>query len=418
VIDWYKKVEKLLNYLLIFLLPSQLALHFWPASAFLFGIRVDYLAPSIYLTDILFLALFACWLIRGKQMLLLWLKKNKFYIFAVFIIAILNIIFSSSAVPSLYKWIKITEMAAFAFYVWARKDFFTSGAIFTTLFLSLLFFSFIGIAQFFKGGTIGGLMYFLGERTFTIGTPGVALVSLGGEKFLRAYSTLPHPNALAGYLGVGILVLAGSYFKKVLSKKTLGLLIIFSCFVLTFSLSAAVASLTCAFFYVLITKKILAKKHVPFIVLLFFLVSLLLPGISKNLLGRRFNFSESTTQRLELAFASGKIISGNFLIGAGLNTFIINEVKITVTNSPLWLLQPVHNIFLLVISEVGVFGALLFYFLLVKVLKEAFYSRLGMFLAVIFILTSGLFDHYWLTLQQNMFLTAFVIGNAFSIPQE
>ena len=413
MIDWYKKKEKLLNCLLVFLLPTQLALHFWPSSAFVFGIRVDYLAPSIYLTDALFIMLFILWVVREKRIFLSWLKKNRFYIVIFLALAIFNIYFSVSLIPSLYKWIKIVEMVLFSYYVWIRRDIFESSAIFTSLYLSLIFFSLIGIAQFLKGGTLGGIMYFLGERTFNLSTPGIALVSLAGEKFLRAYSTLPHPNALAGYLGAGMLILAGPYFKQIKFKKNMGIVIILTCLILTFSLSAFVAILFCTVLYLIIQKKMLSKIHIPLMVLIFLLVSLMLPVISKSLLGSGITFGDTIGQRLELALVSGKIISGRFWIGTGLNTFIIDETKTVVANSLLWLLQPVHNIYLLVISEVGIVATIFLYFLFVKILKEAFTRRAGIFLAVVFILTSGLFDHYWFTLQQNMLLAAFIFGNSF-----
>ncbi|MEK7497805.1 MAG: hypothetical protein AAB656_02715, partial [Patescibacteria group bacterium] len=43
--------------LLVILLPTQIALHIWPDWALVQGIRVDYLAPAIYLTDIIIVAL-------------------------------------------------------------------------------------------------------------------------------------------------------------------------------------------------------------------------------------------------------------------------------------------------------------------------------------------------------------------------
>ena len=51
-------------------------------------------------------------------------------------------------------------------------------------------------------------MYFIGERTFTGQTPGIATVALNGNLLLRPYGTFPHPNVLAGFLLVGILFVA------------------------------------------------------------------------------------------------------------------------------------------------------------------------------------------------------------------
>src|SRR6266702_259621 len=50
------------------------------------------------------------------------------------------------------------------------------------------------------------ISYFLGERTFTGSTPGIANASLGGILVLRPYATFSHPNVLAGYLLVAMVM--------------------------------------------------------------------------------------------------------------------------------------------------------------------------------------------------------------------
>ena len=47
----------LLFYLILFLLPANLAKHFPVASSYVSGILVDYLIPTVYLTDILIIIL-------------------------------------------------------------------------------------------------------------------------------------------------------------------------------------------------------------------------------------------------------------------------------------------------------------------------------------------------------------------------
>ena len=412
----FERIERFLNYLLVFLLPTQIAFHFWPASAFVFGIRVDYLAPSVYLTDILFLILFGVWFSGHHKNFLSLINKHKTLILLFLLIAVINIVFSFSVLPTVYKWIKTIEMAAFAFYVWARRDIFGSRAVYESLYLSLIFFSLIGIAQFFKGGTLGGILYYMGERSFSLSTPGIALVSLWGRSFLRAYSTLPHPNAFAGFLGAGMLILWGHYSKKSFSKKIPGLVIISLGFLLTFSLAAFLTAILCAAVYWMYLKKFFTKSNLFLFVLAFFLVSLLLPVVSGWLQSLGITYGESVSQRLDLAVVSGSIISHRFLVGSGLNTFIIEEARGVLTNSHYWLLQPVHNIYLLVMSEVGIGGLLLLYFLFSKILGGLLYRRnTGIFLAVIFIMITGLFDHYWFTLQQNLLLLGLLIGKALSV---
>ena len=62
------KLYQLLFSLLILLLPTQLGRHFWPSYSFVFGLKVDYLSPTLYLTDIfLVLTLIAWGVQRGKE---------------------------------------------------------------------------------------------------------------------------------------------------------------------------------------------------------------------------------------------------------------------------------------------------------------------------------------------------------------
>jgi O-antigen ligase len=148
-------------------------------------------------------------------------------------------------------------------------------------------------------------------------------------------------------------------------------------------------------------------------VIIFFVVSLIFAVFSKQIIETNINFPQSISQRLELALVAGKILSKNFIFGTGLNTFIPNEVKVYGINSYLWLLQPVHNIYLLIISEMGIIGGIFLYLLILKIMRKTLDTKyVGYFLAIIFIMVSGLFDHYWFTLQQNLLLLGLLIGES------
>ena len=111
----------------------------------------------------------------------------------------------------------------------------------------------------------------------------------------------------------------------------------------------------------------------------------------------KFNLSvPEFSERISLINTAKEIILRNPLLGNGLGTFVFS-------NS---LMQPVHNIFLLVFSETGIFGFLILCWLLLRGLKKILY-------VFIFVLITGFFDHYWLTLQQNMLLLALVYGYLF-----
>jgi len=364
------KFERLVSLLLVFLIPTQLAIHFWPSYAFVYGIRVDYLAPTIYLTDILIFLLLTPWLL-GKP------KLSK-YTPLIVIFAITNI--SSSIIPpvALFRWFKIFEFVLFGLYLKDRKKQIGEKTILDTFLVSSVIFSAIGIIQFLTNNSLGKELYYLGARNFNVTTPGIALTIFFGQLHLRAYSTFPHPNALAGFLGAGLLIILG---RKVGRGRYfyMGVIFIAACFILTYSLSAVVGMVVVAFFYFFPKLK---KRLLPFGLIF----SLILPFMTFF-----ERFGKSFSERVGLAQISMQVIQRNYFLGVGLGNFVI-------ASSSHWILQPVHNIFLLLFSELGVGGVLLGVLIFYKSLRHRF------FLVATFVLVTSLFDHYWLTSQQNLLL--------------
>ena len=97
-----------------------------------------------------------------------------------------------------------------------------------------------------------------------------------------------------------------------------------------------------------------------------------------------------------------------------LNNFIVELPKTSMTPSVIWWLQPVHNIFLLVLAEGGLVGLLLFVTLFYKAFSSSLYlKRNYLTIALIVIVVTGSVDHYWLTLQQNQLLFSIILGLSF-----
>jgi O-antigen ligase len=410
---WLRKVEQFVVLSLLFLLPTQLAYHFWPSWAFVFGLRVDLLAPSVYLTDILIAILFLITIATDRKTLFLLLVKHKilFLLFLLFVVS--NCVLSTSQPESVYKWIKLFEYS-FCGYYFYKQQILKLSQIVRAIFYSVLAFSIIGFLQFFKGGTLGGVFYYLGERTFNLSTPGIALVSLNGAEHLRAYSTFSHPNSLAGYLGASILfiLLSGKLKRSVFN--ILGLFLIVACFFVTFSVSAYLGMFF-AFSFLLITNKRLLKQTILAYLLFAIVGSLTLPLVSPWFLKTFPLIGQNISQRLDLAYIAGQLISQNLLLGVGHGTFIVTIPLFKGIFSYSWLLQPVHNIFLLVLSETGIIGLLVFCYLIYKtVVKLLELNKVFLLIPLVFIVFTGLFDHYTLTLQQNSILFSLFIGISFN----
>lgn len=424
LIGFLDYLQKIIFSILIFLLPSQLSLHLWPDWAHVFGIRVDYLSPTFYLTDFLILLLFISWflerrLTKGKKAIVSSESPFKLVLVTgVIFFIVLNIFFAKTPPAAIYKWLKAGEYFLLVIYVARSKKLKFYGWIIKPLMFSLITFSLIAFVQFYLQHTIGGALYFLGERTFNSSTPGIALASILGKVYMRPYSTFSHPNSMAGFYLVGMLLLWGVKGSKKNEKlKTLALFFSVITLVITFSVGSWVAfGLVAIYFTVFEERRGLISKSVKMFFWTIVLVSLLSPFVSKSYLTQETGVTEKISKRLELAEAAGLIFSESPLVGVGLNNFVVALPEVGVKPAVSWWLQPVHNIFLLLLAETGLIGLIVFVIFLWKALVSTIeFSKDKKYITAAFlvILITGLVDHYWLTLQQNQLLFALVVGLSF-----
>lgn len=447
-----REVEKALFLLTIFSLPVQLGKHFWPDFAFVDGIRVDYLSPTLYLTDILIIVLFSFWFCKGLRKYGFRIRNKTLISNSLFIILFLWIIITSviskQPLASFYGFLKILEFTFLAFYTAKEISKFGIGKIIKTLSLSAFIFSIIGIIQFVKQGSIGGIFYYLGERNFSSSTIGIANMNVGGELILRPYSTFAHPNIFAFYLlFVNVLVMFQIFVTKETNKKALLIIsLIISSIALFLTFSRIIIFIYLGFLIYLFVylsakkmvrlyflrktlnslkllkfsflKKLSFEKAVFLFVFLFFLFyfsQFYLRFLDLNLLLRDFSL------RQELISISLDIFKQNPIFGIGLKNFFYYESIYQKTISPMFF-QPVHNVFILVLVETGIIGLILFCFLLLKSFKNLrrnikFSKNLevkNFYKAVMFcfisLLIVSLFDHFFLTLHQGLFILALIFG--------
>ena len=375
--------------LLVIFLPSQLGLHFWPEWALVAGIRVDYLSPTIYFTDILAILL----LISNLKSLNL--KPNlKTKICLIFLLAFIVVNTLNAINPSItiYKWLKVLEMAGVALYVFRNKEVvakFLPRLLPIPLFYTLI----LALAQFLNSGTVGGVFYLLGERTFRITTPGIALGAIFDETFLRPYASFSHPNVLGGF-GLVSYILGSS----------LGLPLV----LISFSEGAWIAGVA-----TVLLRKFLSQIHRQILLSMVLISILLMPIGSMVMQVTHTRLPETISNRLRLSAIAGEAFAKSPLIGVGLGNYIPFIPRSAFQGSQ-WFLQPAHNIFLLVLAETGAIGLALFCLLLFRVLKNSLVtSAYSLMPAVLAVMLTGMFDHYWLTLQQPMLLFAIVIGILF-----
>ena len=114
------------------------------------------------------------------------------------------------------------------------------------------------------------------------------------------------------------------------------------------------------------------------------------------------------TVRQQLNVAAIRLWQTSPLFGVGLGNFLVRLPEALPTRT-IYFLQPVHNIYLLLLSEVGVVGFLFFIWFLQKIFRHPF----GIWhLAFGILLVLGLVDHYPLTLQQGQLLLTLLMSLA------
>ena len=415
-------LAKFFFYLLIIFLPTQFGKHFWPQSSFVYGLRLDYLSPTIYVTDIFIVLIFVFYLPSFINALRK-INKNKLVIFLFFVLSLFLGINSSKNFPAgFYGLIKFFEFSFLAFYVYQNIKIINKKIIFYCFSASIVFESLLSFLQYVNQGSIGSLFYFFGERQYFLQTPGVANASINGQLVLRTYATFSHPNVLAGFLVITMFFLflflpKGGIAKTLLvSALSLGTLSLF----LSLSRASILVWFICLslLFCLLIYKKY--KKGKSNIKTSIFAASALIIFslfliFQNSLLAQRFLstslLDESIIQRENLFHQAINMFEKNPVFGIGLNNFYNN---LNPFSNKILLIQPAHNIFILILSQAGIIGFLFFLSILIfgfiKIISVKTNKRKYLFCLFFSVCFLGMFDHYFLTLQQGQLLLTLFLG--------
>ncbi|RJQ38441.1 O-antigen ligase domain-containing protein [Candidatus Microgenomates bacterium] len=448
------KLQSLFFYLIILFLPTQLGKHFWPNFSYIQGIRVDYLSPTLYLTDVLIASLFTIYFfsILNKRFsisnfhspaggpIFNEIKKIKHLNFKNYfqisnykfkisfaILLLVTIYFSRNSPAGIYGCIKLIEFIFFGIYTaYKIKSLKELKLISLILSFGVIFESALAIYQYLVQGS-SNLFYFLGERTFVSATPGIANASLNGELILRPYATFSHPNVLAGYLTIAMAIVisnlnppTGGQSSK-LDKIIMYATLIFGSIALFLTMSRVAiilwfGVLIIYFFSYLQNFKFKIsnlKFQIGTLVVLVFICSIgiiLLSPIHYRFTNLSFS-DESFILRKDLIDVSFQIIKNNFLFGVGLNNFLYQLPYFQKYIYALFYLQPVHNIYLLIFAQTGIIGFGFFLWFMIKTIKN-FKLQISnfKFQVMIIVLFLGFFDHYFLTIQQGQLLLSFILG--------
>ena len=402
-----KKLQKNLIYLLVLLLPVQLGRHFFFDFSSIAGIVSDYLTPVLYLTDIIIFILIFSDLQKIRK------ESSKKLILLLIFLLYTCLVIAGNKWAALYKLFKTGEMILLGAVIVRNRP--KINTLINAYSMGVLYTSILAIGQFINQRSYGGIWWFFGERTFFASSPGIALGTFSGRLFLRPYATFAHPNLLGGFLALGLPFvyfylwkdLSLNRFKRVIY--TLSLILGTIALVFTFSRASwlvfglgiiLVTALQQAGVKEFISAK---KKHFMLIFILFFILSVIVPiRLYKITDAKRGSLYE----RSQLIRYSLKSISQNPIAGTGLNNAIIRQYRLMPKNLGMFIQQPVHNVYLLILTETGLAGFLFLLVFLKRSFERLNRDNIMQYVPFIMLLLLGFFDHYPVTLQQGQLLTA------------
>lgn len=413
------KLEKLVFYLFLFSIPFQtrLILHKWTLP---FN---EWMAAFLYGTDILLALVFVFWLARSlknKSRLKFDLTDRLLIVF--FAVSALSVLNAKLAGLSFYHLLKLWEFILLYFYI--KTSFnqrYNLNTITLAIFGSGIFQSVIAIGQYLKQADLG--LKIFGESLLSVDAANVAVIIADGQKYLRAYGTTPHPNVLAAWL---LVALAAFYFLyqrrpspttsqvvnqfKVQPWFWLGYAVLLFAFFLTFS--RVIIGLWGLAFIIgwLVRRKEKTTKQIAAItaaVTLLFTIIFWPPVQSRLQLSLQ---DEAISQRLQYNQIAAQTIKNGPLLGIGIGQFVANLMA-KYKHYPALFYQPVHNLYLLVASEIGLVGLGFFLAFLFSVFWRFRFHPL-ILATVCLILVAGLFDHFLWTLQPGSLIFWLVVALA------
>lgn len=391
-------LERLLLFAVVVFLPTQLGKHFWNETAFVFSLPVDYLVPRIYFWDILVVGLIGVWVIKRQRV-----NDLAFFCLLLFLLSqIISLFWAESSVVGLVRFEQMMVSGMFGVYLASKGFIRVRSLIGWGLVIAVIYESGLAILQFITNRSVG--LWFLGEREFAVSDIEIAKFNFFGQVFLRPYATLPHPNLLAGFLVLSVPLL---YLCKFSFRFFVAGLLVITTF-LTFSRTA----LLVLFLELVVIFKSKIRR-------LLVIGVILLPVLYVRF-SSAFNFDYlSIVRREELSEVALTLFNENRLFGVGLNNFIVESSTSQLISGQDRFLQPVHNFWLLILSESGLLGLTGSLVLIGIPLFLLFRSRDLVESRVLLccwgvILFLGLFDHYFLSLAQGQRLFFLVWGLSFS----
>lgn len=387
--------------------------------------------------------------------------------FVLVLILLISSFFAHNQTIAFYNTIRAIEVIIFFFIakeiLSKNTRTFLQGAY--AVFIAGIAQSLIALFQFIFQKSVG--LFVLGESHIAPSILGVAKIEHAGEKLIRGYGTFSHPNILGAFLllalicGVFLLIFNGEkslfektkdtglffFIKKELralklenfsiwtSHIVIGLLLIVSGIFVTFSRNAWLGLVIVLIFttskWIIINRhlfpvfnQVFYGKNIPkekveispdqklllrdtlflgslYVVLLLIFLS---PFIADRICIKNCETASDAYQlRKDYLNTATKVIRDNPIWGVGPGNFVVKFDDYSHKKLQEWEKQPVHSIYFLTTSEIGIVGLIaLIYFVIQNINYIIFKHSFGVLLATFFFM--GIFDHFFTSTFQGQLI--------------
>jgi O-antigen ligase len=422
-----RKITEYLVYLFVFIFPWQLKLILRPGET-----NYSEIGLSFYLVVLIIILILFFWLRLKEKDYEEDYRTLVYPLTALGLFIFISIFFAADKLLSFYHYFIFLSGISLFFIIrlgveprnykdaLLKKTF-----LIYSLLISIFFQAVLGIYQFLTQSSFA--FKYLGLAEHNPNILGTAVIETASGRWLRAYGGMDHPNILGGVLAITLILVAYLLAKKKIlntAKQVWSSIFLFVFYFValyalffTFSRSAWLA-LAVGFIALLLAFIISKDKWIlsRLVALLFF--SAVLIGIAAapfqelllvRLDGQTRLEQKSINERLAYITQAKNLSQKNFLSGVGIGNYSVAAGREDNNKKSVWDYQPVHNVFLLILAEGGVFSLLaflVFLFFLMKNGRRELYAW-AIFLPLLVIM---LLDHWLISLPFGIFFLFLLLG--------
>lgn len=343
----------------VFLLPWQTRYIFGLSA--LSGSSTQFGILSLYATQLfLVLGLAFAYLLYGSPVIDARYRRSLMLGVAIMLVTVISSFLAQQSIPALAALIDLTGAGiAFAAMLDKRVNL---QWVMSAFVAGLIIPVGIGLIQVFFGET--GASTVLGLASRDADRLGDAVIMLAdGTRVLRAYGSFPHPNNFGGYLAVGLLTTLALPFAGARRARGVIAAVLALGLVATASRSALLGLMLgggLAMFVMHLKPTMLAKKLVMPIAIAVvgtaLSITLFAPSLAASLRGGGALEERSLSERADQYREWPATMQGSdWLIGSGPRSYVFTLATIH-PDRGVWEYQPIHNVPLLVIAEIGLLG--------------------------------------------------------------